>query len=89
MERLDTIEGLLKSQKQTLSVDDLANLTGLSKSTIYKLTSSRRIPHYKQVKHLYFDRREIEAWIRSERIKTISEVDQEASNYVTIKSRES
>ena len=83
-ERLNKIEGLLSISKTVLNIDEVARLTGLSKSTIYKLTSSGGIPHYKQSKHLYFDRLEIESWLKSNRIKTKEEIEKEALSY-TIK----
>lgn len=84
--RLEAIENLLKTQKSILTIDDLSTFTGLSKSTIYKLTCSNKIPHYKRSKHLYFDRDEIESWIKEHRVKTVHELDSEASNLVSLNS---
>ncbi|SNS53036.1 Helix-turn-helix domain-containing protein [Ekhidna lutea] len=86
LEKLEAIEDLLKSQKTVLTIDDLTTLSGLSKSTIYKFTCTNKIPHYKRAKHLYFDRVEIENWLKSKRIKTTEELDSEAGNYVTLNS---
>lgn len=83
-EKLESIESLLNISKSVLNLDEVTKLTGLSKSHIYKLTCWGKIPHYKQAKHLYFDREEIEAWLKENRIKTIEELDQEASTYVTL-----
>lgn len=83
--RLDRIETLLQTQKETLNINELAEYTGLSKSTIYKLTCSNGIPHYKKAKHLYFDKAEINNWLKSNRIKTNLDLDKEVSNYVTLK----
>ena len=82
--QLQNIEGLLSASKTVLNLDDLCKLTGLSKSHIYKLTASGRIPHYKQSSHLFFDRFEIEAWLKENRIKPQSEIEQEATTYVTL-----
>ena len=84
-ERLSNIENLLSFQKIVLNINEVSKLTGLSKSTIYKMTCSGMIPHYKKAKHLYFDRIEIENWLKSNRIKTSDEIDREASTYVTLK----
>jgi len=81
-EKLENIEGLLNISKAVLNLDEVCTLTGLSKSHIYKLTCWGRIPHYKQAKHLFFDRLEVEDWLKSNRIKTSDEMDQEASKYV-------
>ena len=82
--RLETIEDLLSSQKSVLNIDEVCRITSKSKSHIYKLTCSGSIPYYKQGKHLYFDRQEIESWLKSNRIKSMEEIESEASTYVTI-----
>ena len=47
--------------KEVLNVDDLALLTGLSKSHIYKLVWAKRIPYYKNEggKLTFFRKKEI------------------------------
>lgn len=85
-ERLQRIESLLFSQKTVLNIDELSQHTGLSKSSIYKFTCGGIIPHYKKAKHLYFDRVEIEAWQKSNKIKSNEEIEKEASTYVTLNS---
>lgn len=64
--KLERIEqNTLLAAKQVLTFDDVAILTGLSKSTLYKLTSQGKIPHYKPSgKMVYFDRKELEKWLR-------------------------
>ena len=48
LERLEAIErNTLLGAKQVLTRSDVAILTGLTTATIYKLTTERRIPHYK------------------------------------------
>lgn len=83
-ERLDRIERLtLLSAKNVLCFDDLVLLTGLSKSHLYKLTCSHQIPHYKpNGKQLYFDRAEIENWMKQNRISTTDEIETAAVNYL-------
>ena len=73
----------LLSAKNVLCFDDVALLTGLSKSHLYKLTCSHNIPHYKpNGKHVYFDRLEIEAWLKQNRVATTQEIELQATNYV-------
>lgn len=85
-ERLLNIESFLLVQKNVFNLDEVCKFTGLSKSHIYKLTcNGGSIPHYKQAKHLYFDKGEVELWLKQNRVKTIDEIDVEASNYVTLK----
>jgi len=87
-EKLSAIEDRLTLSKAVLNIDEVSKLTGLSKSTIYKFTHTGRIPFYKQAKHLYFDRVEIEEdWLKANRFKTTDELEKEAATFVTIKKR--
>ncbi len=56
-------------------------LTGLAKATIYSLVSSRKIPHSKRGKRLYFSRRELIEWITNGKRKTQAEITLEAENF--------
>lgn len=87
--RLRNIENLLSLQKNVLNIMEVCILTGLSKSTVYKFTSAGgRIPFYKQAKHLYFKRTEIEEWLLSNRGFNLEEINEEASTYLTLKRKE-
>ncbi|MCX6236369.1 MAG: helix-turn-helix domain-containing protein [Bacteroidia bacterium] len=83
-ERLTNIESLLSQSKTVLNLDEVCTLTGLSKSHVYKRTMQGTIPHYKQAKHLFFDRVEVEIWLKENPIKTVSAIEQEAATYVTL-----
>jgi len=83
-ERLKNIESLLTYSKKILNIDEVCTLTGLSKSHIYKLTCWSKIPFYKQAKHLFFDRLEIENWQKANRFKTSDELSKEAATFVTL-----
>ena len=73
-------------EKNVLSIDDVVMLTGLSKSHVYKLTSSRQLPFYKpNGKLMYFDKKEIEEWMRQNRIETVKEAEQNALRYIVKK----
>jgi len=69
--------------KRTLTMNDCALLTGLSKSHIYKLVCRKAIPYYKSAggKLTYFEKNEIEAWQLQHRVKTSAEIEAEAVNY--------
>ena len=84
LEELNTIKCYtLLAAKNVLTLNDVALITGLSKSHLYKLTCSRQIPHYKQNgKQMYFDKAEIEAWMKQNRVNTQAEAEQTAINYV-------
>ncbi len=81
--RLDAVEQTLKmaglAQKEVLTFDEAVAYTGLSKSWLYKLTSTKQIPHYKPSGKLcYFDRMELDAWIRQNRVSTTEEIEMQA-----------
>jgi len=83
LERLETL--LLVSGKEALTLDEVAVYTGLSKSYIYKLSSTGGIPCYKpRAKMLYFNRQEIDQWLLQKRIKTKAEIEEEATTYIVL-----
>lgn len=85
-ERLRNIESLLHSQKTVLNFDEVAAYTGLSKSYLYKLTSTGGIPCFKpQGKHIYFSKQEIDQWLLQNRKATTDEIEAQASTFVTLK----
>lgn len=83
-EQLTRLESQFSLSKTVLNLDEVCALTGLSKSHIYKRSMMGTIPHYKQAKHLFFDRIEISNWLKENRIKTTEEIDKEAASYVTL-----
>ena len=85
MQELQALKALtLLGAKQMLTMNDTALLTGLSKSHLYKLCCSKKIPHFKGDggKLTYFDRDEINAWMKQNRVSTNDEVEAQAINYV-------
>lgn len=87
MNKLERIEAITTlSAKKVLNVNDVVLLTGLSKSHIYKLTCYNEIPHYKpNPKLMYFDKSEVEAWMKRNRVNTTEEAEQQALAYVVRK----
>jgi len=74
--------------KQALTMTDAALLTGLSKSHLYKLVCSKRIPYYKAReggKLTYFNKEELTEWMLCHRIKTNDELAAETVNYLVNK----
>lgn len=84
IEQLNRIERYsLLAAKNVLTIDDVALITGLSKSWIYQLTCANQIPFYKpQGRLIYFDRAEIEAWMKQNRIRTKEEIEAAANAYM-------
>ena len=83
-EKLDKILNYsLLAAKNVLNIDDVAVLTGLSKSTLYKLTCSKEIPFYRpNGKLIYFDRKEIEQWMKRNRVASTFELKDNAADYL-------
>lgn len=81
--RVEELEQMLFLTKNVLSFDEASKFLNLSKSYLYKLTSGNLIPHYKpQGKMLYFEKVELEAWLRQNPIKTQAQIEQEARKYI-------
>ncbi len=82
-ERIEELEALVYATKNVLSFDEASKFINLSKSYLYKLTSAQQIPHYKpQGKMIYFEKDALEAWLRKNPVKTLEQINQEASNYI-------
>ena len=87
-EQLARIELLLSGQKATLTLVEASHYSGISKSYLYKLTSGGIIPHYKpEGKIIYFDRLELDAWLKRNRVQTVEEREQQAATYVATTKR--
>jgi excisionase family DNA binding protein len=73
--------------KQVLTTEEVSLLTGLSISTLRRLTSTRKIPHYKSTggKVNFYNKDEILQWMQSCKVATTDELDEEALAYVTAK----
>lgn len=81
--RVEELEQMLFISKNVLSFDEASKFLNLSKSYLYKLTSGNLIPHYKpQGKMLYFEKVDLEAWLRQNPIKTRAQIELEAQKYI-------
>ncbi len=81
--RVSELEQMLFLTKNVLSLDEASKFLHLSKSYLYKLTSGNLIPHYKpQGKMLYFEKADLEMWLRQNPVKTQVQIEQEAQRYV-------
>jgi len=81
--RVSELEQMIFVTKNILSFDEASKFLNLSKSYLYKLTSGNLIPHYKpQGKMLYFEKVELEDWLRQNPVKTQMQIAREAQQYV-------
>lgn len=75
-------ENIIFCTKEVLTSDEVVRYMGISKSFLYKLTMEHKIPHYKPTgKICYFNRRELEEWLQSNRVATDEELSQKAAAY--------
>lgn len=73
----------LLAAKTVLTLDDVVLLTGLSRSHVYRLTCTHRIPFYKpNGKTVFFDRNELEQWMKQNRVETQQEAESKAISYI-------
>jgi len=83
IQKIDILTNAVLSNKQTLSIEEAAIYTALSVSYLYKLTSTQQIPHFKpRGKIIYFDRLELDEWLRQNRVKTTDEIQAAAMDHV-------
>lgn len=67
--RVEKLENILRNGKDVLTLEEASLYTGISRSTLYKLTSAHEIPYYKpHGKFILFEREELLAWVRSNRV---------------------
>lgn len=54
-------------QKPHMNTEEVANYLGYTKCAIYNLTRRKQIPFHKIRRHIFFDRKEIDEWIRQKK----------------------
>lgn len=68
-------------QKTVLNFNGTCTYLDVSPSHLYKLTSTKQIPHFcPQGKKLYFKREEMDTWLQRNRQSTTAEIEQQASD---------
>ena len=79
----------LLGAKTAITMSDCSLLTGLSKSTLYKLVCLKNIPYYKGQggKITYFDKDELTAWMLQNRVATSSELATTAAEYAATQTK--
>ena len=83
IQKLNNLETVFIQQKTVLNLDEVAAFTGLSKSCIYKKSSTGGIPCYKPTnKQLFFNRNEIEKFIHKVLLDEIYEKDEELKSWI-------
>ena len=82
LERLDRLEKLLVGHKEVLTFDEACDYTGISRSYLYKLTASGRVPHSKpNGKMLFFEKAKLVEWLLQNKRKSKHDIEAEALAY--------
>ena len=82
-QRIEALENVFLCQKDIFNLDEAATYLSMSKSTLYKLTSKKEIPHYKPNRFIFFERSELDKWIRSAAVKTEDQLNDQVNAYTT------
>ena len=71
-------------EKRALTLSEAANYIGLSKSSLYKFTHKKQVPHFKpRGKMIYFNREDLDVWLLKNRISTTDEIEAKAIKYIS------
>ena len=80
-ERIGALERIFLCQKEIFNFDEAAEYLSMSKSTLYKLTAKKEIPHYKPNRYVFFEKSELDNWIRAAAVKTNDQLNDQANAY--------
>lgn len=65
-------------ESDTTDIEGAMRLLKKSRATIYQMTHTGTIPHFKNGNKLYFSKKELTDFIRAGRVKTIEEIQSDA-----------
>ena len=90
MDKLTTIENLINEKMnasvqvstEILNLENASIYLDISKSSLYKFTSTKEIPHFKRGKRLYFKKSELDDWRTTQKISSRDEIDKLATEYI-------
>ena len=74
LERIALLEKTIYTTKRVFTFQEACMYIGISESMLYKLTSSKEIPHYKpRGKMVYFAKEELDEWLLQNYEPTVDE----------------
>ncbi len=80
---LQRLDAILASNKEVLTLKETASYMGCSTTYLHKLTSKNEIPFFKpRNKIIYFDKAELNDWLRQNPQKTNAEINGIATDFV-------
>lgn len=78
--KLESMENILFAAKEVLSLEEAAIFMNVTKSNLYRMTHEQTIPFYKPGgKMCYFEKSELLAWMRKNRVSSMEEIEKEAN----------
>lgn len=77
-------ELILQEESQPLTLAQAAAYMGISKSHLYKMTSTNKITFYKPGKKIYFKKVDLNKYLFRNRQPSEMEIEQRAIDYVTL-----
>ena len=72
-------------QSDLLTIHEAASFLNLSKHTLYNKVNKNELPYMKKGKRLYFSRVELMAYIKSGKISSIQEIQEQSNNFLSKK----
>jgi excisionase family DNA binding protein len=91
IEKVEGIEILIQNlqpqkedQQKMLNIREAAAFLNITVAALYSLVSRKDIPVNKPGKRLYFDKSELNEWIKSGKRKTTATIEQEAASRVPV-----
>ena len=70
-------------ERTLLTTEEAASYMGIKKSYLHKLMMKKEIPFFKpNGKLCYFDRQDLDKWMRRIRIASNQEIDSQAQGYI-------
>lgn len=75
------------ASKEVLDLDEAITYTGCARSTLYRLTSAKEIPHYKLGQALRFKKSELDEWLTRNKVSTAKEIESKAVTYMALKDK--
>ena len=77
--RIKVLENLISAAKHVMTLAETATFMGISKSSLYKMTSNHEIPFYRpNGKLIYFEKEDVLLWMRQNREASAEELNNAA-----------
>jgi excisionase family DNA binding protein len=75
------------NSKELMNIDEASTFLDIAKTTLYKFTSERKIPHIKKAKKLLFKRSELIAWLETAKKHTMGELMADEHDFSKLSSK--